>query len=87
MQLCNLISMGQRMKRQVAEQIANAMKGVDRALGDLGHAIAGVENKTERDLMVDTLGKTVHFFHTRISIPVARHPPDLHPDVPGSTKY
>ncbi len=75
------------MKRQVAERIANAMKDVDRALGELGYAIAGVEDRSERDLMIDTLGKTVNSFHVCIIVLVAKHHPDLHPDVPGSTKY
>lgn len=75
------------MKRQVAEQIANAMKDVDRVLGELGYAIAGVEDRSQRDLMIDTLGKTVNSFHVCIGVPVAKHYPDLHPDIPGSTRY
>ncbi|HZQ00819.1 MAG TPA: hypothetical protein VFB13_14850 [Reyranella sp.] len=75
------------MKRQVAERIADAMKEVERALVKLDHAILEVEDEAQRKLMRDTLYKTVHFFHAHISVPVARHHPDLHPDVPGSTKY
>ena len=75
------------MKREVAEGIANAMKGVERALGDLHVALAEVDDIDERKRMIDTLLKTVHFLHVHISVPVARHHPDLHPDVPGSTEY
>lgn len=75
------------MKREVAERIANAMKNVEKTLKELERAIEEVPDAAERHLMVDTLYKTVHFFHAHISVPVARHFPDLHPDVPGSTKY
>ena len=75
------------MTRDVAERIALAMKGVENALSELDHAILEVPNAAERELMRDTLYKTIHFFHAHISVPVARHFPDLHPDVPGSTKY
>ncbi len=75
------------MKRDVAERIANAMKVVENALAELDDAIMEVQDDAERNLMRDTLYKTIHFFHAHISVPVARHHPDLHPDVPGSTKY
>ncbi len=38
----------------------------------------------ERGRMID---KTVNSLHVCISVAVAKHYPDLHPDVPGSTKY
>lgn len=75
------------MKREVVEKIANAMKVVEKALADLDNAIMEVQDDAERNLMRDTLYKTVHFFHAHNSVPVAKHYPDLHPDVPGSTKY
>jgi hypothetical protein len=75
------------MTREVAERIANAMKNVDRALDELQGVLVEVDNTDERKVMIETLFRSVHFLHVNISVAVAKHFPDLHPDVPGSTTY
>ena len=75
------------MNRDVAERIASAMRNVERALGELQVTLVDVEDMDARKVMIDTLFKSVHFLHVNISVAVAKHFPDLHPDVPGLTTY
>ena len=75
------------MTRDVAEALANAMKEMDRAFAVLDGAVSRMPDGPERDRMVDALGRTINLLHIHVSVAVAKHFPDLHPDVPGSTTY
>jgi hypothetical protein len=68
------------MQRKIAEQIMDAMKKTESALGELLDTIENVEDAELRRSMVDQLFKTIHFLHVHVTLPVANEFPDLHPD-------
>jgi enamine deaminase RidA (YjgF/YER057c/UK114 family) len=70
------------MQREIAEQIVQAMKELDRALGQLDQALWRVEDEVERRRMLRVLfGLAVDSYH-HITRPVVHQFPDLHPDPP-----
>ena len=75
------------MKREVAESIMKAMKGVELSIIQLDDAIRTVENEDERKKMLVFLANVIHELHVKVNLPVVQHFPDLHPDVPGSREY
>ena len=71
------------MQREIAEQIVQAMKELDQALGQLDKAIWRVEDEAERRRMLRVLfGLAVDSYH-HITRPVVHRFPDLHPDPPA----
>ena len=75
------------MKREVAESIMDAMKGVERGIGQLDEAIRAIDDEDERKKMLLFIAYLIHDFHMKITLPVVQHFPDLHPDVPNSRDY
>src|SRR5258708_35894113 len=71
-----------RMKREIAEQIIEAMKGMDQAFGRLDAAISQIENEEERRRMARVLGGFMGDSYYQITRPVVVQFPDLHPDSP-----
>jgi hypothetical protein len=72
------------MKREVAEPIIKAMKGVDVAIDRLCEAVEAIEDERERKKMLIFVAGVIHEFHVQITLPVVKHFPDLHPDLPKS---
>jgi hypothetical protein len=75
------------MKREVAETTIKAMKEVDFAIDRLDKAVRLIEDEEERKKMLLFIANVIHDFHVKITLPVVRHFPDLHPDVPNSRNY
>ncbi len=75
------------MKREVAESIVEAMKGVEHGIGQLDEAIRAIDDEDERKKMLLFIAYLIHDFHMKITLPVVQHFPDLHPDVPNSRDY
>ncbi len=75
------------MKREVAESIMKAMKGVEFAITQLDDAIRTIEDENERKKMLLFIAQLIHEFHMKITLPVVQYFPDLHPDVPDSRDY
>ena len=75
------------MKREVAESIIEAMKGVELAINQLDEAIRVIDDEEERKKMLLFIAYLIHDFHMKITLPVVQHFPDLHPDVPNSRDY
>jgi enamine deaminase RidA (YjgF/YER057c/UK114 family) len=70
------------MQREIAEQIVQAMKELDRALGRVDKALWRVEDEVERRRMLRVLfGLAVDSYH-HITRPIVHRFPDLHPDPP-----
>lgn len=70
------------MQREIAEQIINAMKGLDQAFGRLDEAVWRVDDEDERRRMLRILfGLVIDSYH-HITRPVVNQFPDLHPDPP-----
>jgi len=72
------------MKREVAEPIIKAMKGVDLAIDRLDEAVRAIEDADERKRMLLFIAGVIHESHMQITLPVVKHFPDLHPDLPKS---
>ena len=72
------------MKREVAEPIIKAMKGVDLAIGRLDEAVRAIEDEDERKRMLKFIALLICDLHEQITLPVVKHFPDLHPDLPKS---
>jgi hypothetical protein len=72
------------MKREVAEPIIKAMKEVDVAIDRLCEAVEAIEDERERKKMLIFVAGVIHEFHVQITLPVVKHFPDLHPDLPKS---
>jgi hypothetical protein len=72
------------MKREVAEPIIKAMKGVDFAIDRLCEAVRAIEDEHERKKMLIFIAGVIHESHMQITLPVVKHFPDLHPDLPKS---
>lgn len=70
------------MKREIAEPIIKAMKAVDFAINQLDPAVRAIEDEAERKKMLRFIGGVIHDFHVQITLPVIKHHPDLHPDLP-----
>ncbi len=75
------------MKRDIAEEIVEAMHEMDLAIDRLTTAVRRVEDETERKKMLKYVASIIHELHMQITLPVVRHHPDLHPDNPGSARY
>ena len=72
------------MKREVAEPIIKAMKGVDLAIDRLDEAVRAIEDADVRKRMLLFIAGVIHESHMQITLPVVKHFPDLHPDLPKS---
>jgi hypothetical protein len=70
------------MKREIAESIIKAMKAVDLAIDQLDPAVRAIPDEAERHKMLMFIGRAIHDFHVQITLPVVKHHPDLHPDLP-----
>ena len=70
------------MKREIAEPIIKAMKSVDLAINQLDPAVRAIEDEAERKKMLRFIGAVIHDFHVQIMLPVVKHFPDIHPDLP-----
>jgi len=70
------------MKRDVAEPIIKAMKTVDLAIDQLDRAVRAIEDEGERKRMLRFLANVICDFHLQITLPIVKHFPDLHPDLP-----
>ena len=69
------------MKREIAERLTAAMQAVETEIWKLANVISEVDDKSERDLMHKAWGEADYALHTAISVVVARHFPDLQPEV------
>ena len=72
------------MKREVAEPIIKAMKGVDLAIDRLDEAVRAIEDADVRKRMLLFIAGVIHESHMQITLPVVKHFPELHPDLPKS---
>ena len=70
------------MKREFAQKIIEAMKGLDKAIDRLDIAVREIEDESERKRMLIFLAGVIHDLHVKITLPTVRHFPDLHPDKP-----
>jgi hypothetical protein len=70
------------MKREIAEQVIGAMKGMDLAIDRLDAAVRGIEDESERKRMFKFIAHMIHDLHVQITLPVVKYHPDLHPDLP-----
>jgi enamine deaminase RidA (YjgF/YER057c/UK114 family) len=70
------------MQREIAEQIIQAMKGVEQAIGRLDTAVWRIEDEEERRRMLRFIAGVVLDSHHHITLPVVHRFPDLHPDSP-----
>jgi hypothetical protein len=70
------------MKREIGQEIVTAMEGVDSAIDRLDVAIRAIEDETERKRMLKFIALLICDLHEQITLPVVKHFPDLHPDLP-----
>jgi len=70
------------MKREIGQEIITAMEGVDSAIDRLDVAIRAIEDETERKRMLKFIALLICDLHEQITLPVVKHFPDLHPDLP-----
>ncbi len=71
------------MKREIAEPIIKAMKTIDLAIDRLDHTVREIEDEGERKRMLFFIAHVIHDVHVLITLPVVKHHPDLHPDLPN----
>jgi len=69
------------MKREVAENIIAALKGVDLAIDRLNTAVRVIADEAERRKMLKSIFSLVCDLHEQITLPVVKDHPDLHPDL------
>jgi hypothetical protein len=70
------------MKREIAEPVIKAMKALDLAIDQLTIAVRTIEDEAERKKMLSFIAGVIHESHMQITLPIVRHHPDLHPDLP-----
>jgi len=70
------------MKREIAEPIIRAMKALDFAIDHLEHTVRAIEDENERKRMLTFMVHMIHDLHMQITLPIVKHHPDLHPDLP-----
>ena len=70
------------MKREIAEPIIKGMKTLDLAIDQLTIAVRAIEDEAERKRMLRFIAGVIHESHMQITLPVVKHYPDLHPDLP-----
>lgn len=78
------------MKREIAEEIIESMKGMDAALNRLEMALRAIgdEEETERRRMLRFIGTLICDLYVHITLPTIKDYPELHPDFPdGSFRW
>lgn len=70
------------MQREIAEQIVQAMKELDRAFGRLDEVLWRLEDEAERRRMLRVLFSLAVDSYHHITRPLVHQFPDLHPDPP-----
>jgi enamine deaminase RidA (YjgF/YER057c/UK114 family) len=68
------------MRREIAEQIMAAMKGLDPAFGHLDEAVRCVEDEEERRTLLRVLGGLFADTYHHLMLPIVNQFPDLYPD-------
>jgi len=68
------------VKRELAEKIVHEMKQMDGVFGRLHMLSEQLEDETERKSLRRAIGELVTDSHEKITLPIARQFPDLHPD-------
>ena len=68
------------VKRELAEKVIREMGQMDVVLGHLHTLSEQLEDETERKNLRRAIAELVADSHEKITLPIARQFPDLHPD-------
>ncbi|SKA30589.1 hypothetical protein SAMN02745126_04992 [Enhydrobacter aerosaccus] len=73
------------MRRNTAEQVIDAMKGVDAAINHLITSIRAIEDDAERSGMLHFIADLISDLYMQITLPTIKDYPELHPDFPDGS--
>jgi len=78
------------VKREIAQEIIESMKGMDKAIDRLTTAVRamGDEEESERRRMLGFIANLITDLHVHVTLPTLKDHPELHPDFPdGSFRW